>query len=269
MKSVRRTIYCHTNRVSGKRYVGQTVDTMEGRWREHLSAAKANRGSPALGAAIRKYGADVFDHRVLEIVSTQDEVDLAETRWIAQLSSRSPDGYNIASGGGGPGYHHEDTKRRISAAASERLKQMAPEEREAYFQKNIHMWTAERKAEARALVQSTSFRAKVSDGQKRFWAQFTPEEKSARVLHQISGLSAEQKSARVRKAWAAMTPEMRAERIRKTREANVAADGARSKKMSAWQTAQAKLRTPEQRSAIVRKAWVTRRARAAARGAVT
>ena len=57
---MQRTLYCHTNRVNGKCYVGQTVDTMDERWREHLSAAKANRGSPALGAAIRKYGADVF-----------------------------------------------------------------------------------------------------------------------------------------------------------------------------------------------------------------
>ena len=268
MKSVQRAIYCHTNRVSGKRYIGQTVDTVEGRWREHLSAAKANRGSPALGAAIRKYGADAFDHRVLEIVSTQDEADLAETRWIVQLGSRSPEGYNIAAGGNGPGRHHEDTKRRISAAVKKRLANMTSEQLTAHL-RNLQ-WTPERRAQHSARERTPEECAKVAAGQKDFWAQFTPEEKSERVRHQLAGMTPERKSARVRKAWAAMTPEMRAERIRKTREANVAADGARSKKMSAWQTAQAKLRTPEQRSEIVRKAWVTRRAKAAAvGGAVT
>jgi hypothetical protein len=50
--NARFTFYCHTNRVNGKRYVGQTVDTMEGRWKEHVSAARQNRGARIFGAAI-------------------------------------------------------------------------------------------------------------------------------------------------------------------------------------------------------------------------
>jgi len=32
MTTTRLTFYCHTDEVNGKRYVGQTVDTMERRW---------------------------------------------------------------------------------------------------------------------------------------------------------------------------------------------------------------------------------------------
>lgn len=260
------TIYCHTNRANGKRYVGQTVDSMEQRWTEHVYAAKHGRGCPILGAAIRKYGAETFAHEVLETVASLIDADRAEAKWITELKTRSPDGYNLALGGGGPGYHHEDSKRLIAESSRERLRAMSPEQRAAYFRTNIHIWTDERRSAHIDLVKSEEMREKIADGQKDFWSQFSSEEKSVRVRHQLAGLSAEQKSERVRKAWANMTPEARAARVRKTRAANVGADVIRSVKMSAWQTAQAKLRTPEQRRAMAKKASETMRARGIRRG---
>ena len=259
------TIYCHTNTVNGKSYVGQTVDSMEGRWREHLSAAKQNRGARLLGQAIRKYGPGAFRHEVLEVVSTQAEADLAEVKWIRLKDSRAPHGYNLALGGNGAGYHHDDSKRLIGEASRLRLRAMTPTERSTYFATNIHRWTPERRVKARELARSTAMREKVSAGQVDFWAKLSPEEKTERVKHQLAGMTVEQKGNRVRKAWANLTPEARAERVRRARAANVAADATRSRKMSEWQTAQAKLRTPEQRSAIVKKAWETRRRREAVR----
>ena len=84
------TIYRHTNRVNGKRYVGQTVTTMEFRWNKHVLDAMRQRGSPAFSAAIRKYGADAFSHEVLDVVRTQAGADIAETLWIKQSRSRVP-----------------------------------------------------------------------------------------------------------------------------------------------------------------------------------
>lgn len=252
-------IYCLTNKLNGKRYVGQTCDTAKVRWKEHVSAAKRGAGCRVLGAAIRKHGADQFSLELLETVATQAEADAAEAHWISKKQSVSPSGYNLASGGGGNGQHHEDSKRLIGEASKRRLRAMTPEQRAAYFSSNIHVWTRERKERARARTRTTKVRESVSSAQRALWSKLSAEERSARVRHQLAGVPAERLSSRVRKAWANMTPEAREARVRKARAANVASDKIRSKKMSSWQKEQATLRTPEQRSEIVKKAWVTRR----------
>ena len=260
--SDRFSIYCHTNTVNGKCYVGQTLDTVEERWNEHVSAARRNTGCPILGAAIRKYGASAFTHELLDVVTTQNGANIAETRWIEQRGSLKPNGYNLTSGGGGLGRLHEDSKRLIGAASKKRLQEMTPEQRAAYFLMNIHAWTPERRARQKARVKTAEHAQKVSAAQKELWAKLTPEERSRKALHQSASMSKEQKSERVRKAWMNATPERRAERIRKTADATRASMGpAHSQKMSEWQTEQAKKRTPEQRKEIGQKAAATRLAR--------
>jgi GIY-YIG catalytic domain len=54
-------IYCLTNRVNGKQYVGQTGLTVAERMRYHRQHAVEGRGPPVLSSAIRKYGFDAFD----------------------------------------------------------------------------------------------------------------------------------------------------------------------------------------------------------------
>ena len=260
--NVRFTIYCHTNKVNGKRYVGQTIDTMEERWKEHVSAAKQHRGAPLFGAAIRKYGSDAFDHEVLEVlITTQQEADVAETEWVKRKESRAPGGYNLAAGGGGPGYHHEDSKRLIGASSKRYLAKMTPEQRAAHFRKNIHVYTPDRLARHLVRIKSKESREQVASTMKDFWSQFTQEEKSARIRRQLAGMSAEKKSARVRKAWANATPEARAERVSKAQEAGRKVGPLRSEKMRQFQLARQATLTPEQRSETGRKAWETRLAR--------
>jgi hypothetical protein len=55
-------IYCHTNKMSGKAYVGQTKRSMMQRWAQHVHDARTGHGCRALSAAIRKYGSDAFAH---------------------------------------------------------------------------------------------------------------------------------------------------------------------------------------------------------------
>lgn len=262
------TIYCHTNKVNGKRYVGQTVNSMEFRWKDHLRSANRNEGARLFGRALRKYGADAFEHEVLETVETQAEADKTEAKWIAQLRSRAPKGYNLAVGGGGPGYHHDDSKRLIASASKRQFAEMTPEQRAVRLATTIHIWTPERRARSGARCKTKKVREIVSSSQKRLWSKLTVEEKSARVRHQLAGMSSEEKSERVRKAWRGMTPEAREARVCKAaRTSSVTkAKPAHIKKMSEWQTAQAKLRTPEQRQAMVLKAWETRRAKYGDRG---
>jgi group I intron endonuclease len=186
------TIYCHTNRVNGKRYVGQTMYSMEKRWTDHVSAAKTSKnGSRVFARAILKYGAEAFDHQVLEVVSTQEAANAAEPKWISQLTCQVPNGYNLKSGGE-QGRHHEETIRRMRVAA----------------------------------------------------ARTNPI-----------------RSAKIREIWADMPPDQKAARMRKVRSSGAKSDTSRSEKTRAWQIAQAKKRTPEQRREIVLKAWAARRAK--------
>ena len=63
-------IYCHTNKLNGKRYVGRSVNTLEGRWYTHVSGAR-NNSQCLFHKAIRKYGFsdDAWKHELLEVIS--------------------------------------------------------------------------------------------------------------------------------------------------------------------------------------------------------
>lgn len=108
-------VYLVSNRFSGKAYVGQTKRGLEQRWHEHVRDALKGRTEMGLYYAIRKHGADAFDTFVLEECSSDDAMDAAEKRWIAELGTYGG-GYNQTEGGDGlKGYHHtEATKKRMS-----------------------------------------------------------------------------------------------------------------------------------------------------------
>jgi group I intron endonuclease len=96
------TIYCHTHRESGRRYVGQTKKTWRQRWNQHVYTSErlVKKGWSHFANAIRKYGKDAFDHEVLEVCHSLEEANAAEERWIELLNSRDPlFGFNIKKGG--------------------------------------------------------------------------------------------------------------------------------------------------------------------------
>ena len=104
--------YVHTNRVNCKSYVGWATVTegqtpheaMMRRWKEHCEYAK-NGQQFLLSRALRKYGEDVWDHEVLEIVSTLKFAKHMEVLWIVQRRTYAFDegnhGYNMTRGGDG------------------------------------------------------------------------------------------------------------------------------------------------------------------------
>jgi group I intron endonuclease len=106
-------IYLLTCRTSGKSYVGQTIDPLDIRWGEHCGCAL--KGQTLLYRAIRKYGLDAFDRRVLEECD-EAALDERERHWIAELKTLKPGGYNMTEGGQGTrGHQHtEETKQHLS-----------------------------------------------------------------------------------------------------------------------------------------------------------
>jgi group I intron endonuclease len=100
---------------SNKNYIGQTIYTLENRWREHVyDAYDINKNHcRALNNAIKKYGQKNFSKSIL-LECEDSQLNYYEEKFINQYLSTSPAfGYNIKSGGSF-GRHSDETKNLIS-----------------------------------------------------------------------------------------------------------------------------------------------------------
>lgn len=101
-------VYVATNTVNGKQYVGKTIGTMENRRWYHERDTKKN-SALVFHRALRKYGFDAFDWKVLFESGSNAVLIKVEIRTIVDLKARSPYGYNLTDGGEGlSGYKRSD-----------------------------------------------------------------------------------------------------------------------------------------------------------------
>lgn len=91
------TIYLRTNKVNGKQYVGQTKDfkRREREW-ENLLIRYANK---LITKERAEFGLDNFKTEILAVVETQDEAWELEKKYIKNLNTKYPNGYNMTFGG--------------------------------------------------------------------------------------------------------------------------------------------------------------------------
>lgn len=105
------TVYCHINKINGKRYVGMTKQNPETRWH----SGNGYNNSEYFWRAIKKYGWKNFDHEILYENLTKEEAEKIETQLIAEWKTTDRAyGYNIANGGNHIGSVSEETKKKIS-----------------------------------------------------------------------------------------------------------------------------------------------------------
>ena len=88
------TIYCLTNRVNGKRYIGYTTNFHK-RLRQH------EKTQSIIGYALRKYGLSNFRITILLDSLTKTQAKNHERHLIAAFNTLVPNGYNVAEGGKG------------------------------------------------------------------------------------------------------------------------------------------------------------------------
>lgn len=90
-------IYCITNLVNGKRYIGQTTMPLYKRWHAHK---KANGRCISISAAIQKYGAKLFEIKQIDKADSREELDAKEIAHIELAGTLSQEfGYNLRNGG--------------------------------------------------------------------------------------------------------------------------------------------------------------------------
>lgn len=92
-------IYSARNKKNGKRYIGQTIHSLEKRIRVHFSN---NSNCPYFHRAIEKYDRQDWEWSIIDKANTREDLDRKERFWISFFESNIPEkGYNISSGGQG------------------------------------------------------------------------------------------------------------------------------------------------------------------------
>lgn len=95
-------IYLATNTVNGMQYVGLTRrSNLQQRVAEHFAKARnTKKGSyKTLAHAIRVYGENAFNFKILDRLEDLKGLSRAERYWIQKLNTRYPNGYNVKKGG--------------------------------------------------------------------------------------------------------------------------------------------------------------------------
>lgn len=93
------SIYCIENKIDGKRYVGQTVKTLDKRFSDHVRGSRRKNAS-LISKAIKKHGIENFTVTLLCQLTSQAEADAKEIELIEEFQTRDRSkGYNIAIGG--------------------------------------------------------------------------------------------------------------------------------------------------------------------------
>ena len=96
------SIYRFKNLVNGKIYIGQTIVPVRKRLIQHMTFSRpwTKSHKTYFHKALNKYGLNNFDFSVIEICSSQEELDNREKYWINYYKSTDRRfGYNIESGG--------------------------------------------------------------------------------------------------------------------------------------------------------------------------
>ena len=116
-------VYCHRNKINGKRYFGQTKhqdDPSRGRWGQN-GEGYFPRGKKKLSHfanSISKYGWDNFEHIIIQCNLTKEEADELEDINIVAFNTLDPKfGYNEKRGGSN-GALSDNARQKIRDALS-------------------------------------------------------------------------------------------------------------------------------------------------------
>lgn len=105
------SVYCHTNKVNGKKYIGITKRSPEKRW----ANGYGYKNNKHFFSSIEKYGWDCFSHEVLYSNLSFEDACAIEKEMIKKYDSSNPEkGYNIDLGGKSVESISEAHKKAIS-----------------------------------------------------------------------------------------------------------------------------------------------------------
>lgn len=130
-------VYIHTNKINGKKYIGQTINGEDPnkRWKNGFGYEHQKY----FYNAIQKYGWDNFDHEVVASNLTKEQADNIEKRLIKEFDTKNRDcGYNLTDGGDGATgvYYTEEMRHNISVAQKNRFSKSGKDGHPMYGKKH-------------------------------------------------------------------------------------------------------------------------------------
>jgi hypothetical protein len=110
-------IYLAKNLTNGKKYVGQTIhSTHERRGYRRISQKPLSANDRYFERALKKYGYDGFEWRILFDGVTPEEMDVLEIECMQVYETLHPKGYNLRTGGRAGGAHARPTRIKLIIA---------------------------------------------------------------------------------------------------------------------------------------------------------
>ncbi len=188
-------IYLITNNVTGGKYIGQTIQSLNQRWLDHQRNASNKIYRSPLYSSIRKHGIDNFSIACIETVSDSNVASLAirmnerEIHFIkihkTFISDHSTNGYNLTTGGGNCRFS-EESKKKMSATHKNRWND---ERRHDQSRRSLDLWKTEqyRKVHRESMqsVVTDGFRKKMSDISKEMWTNVDFKDKMSKLRKQL------------------------------------------------------------------------------------
>ncbi|MBN4054776.1 GIY-YIG nuclease family protein [Nitrospira defluvii] len=120
MKSYSGIVYKICNKENGKLYIGQTIQSLKSRKKDHRGCLD-KLSHLALYRAFRKYGFENFEWEVIHQAKDKADLDKMEKYYIQHYNTMSPRyGYNLTYGGEG-GKHPLEVREKISDSLKGRV----------------------------------------------------------------------------------------------------------------------------------------------------
>jgi group I intron endonuclease len=176
-------IYKITNKISGKCYIGVTIEKdPQQRWNAHIRTMKNNKGCPALKDAMKKYGVENFKFEVI-IMCFDEDVYRYEKEYIKKYNSMIPNGYNILEGGqrggGFKGKHHTPEAIARMMENCRKFREANPNHFETYREKLKK--SMEKVNLSEAVTKSEIFQKAKQEGRLGFNSHKNPEETKRKI----------------------------------------------------------------------------------------
>jgi hypothetical protein len=111
-------VYAYVNSHNMKMCIGQTIQPMSHRRRDHRQAAFNKNLNRPFYCTLRKYRMESFEEVILSTCEDQASLDASEKRAVEFFETTdSTKGYNLMDGGFSHSKHSEETKRKIGEAS--------------------------------------------------------------------------------------------------------------------------------------------------------
>ncbi len=117
-------IYCITNNINNKKYIGQTRRSLDRRWKEHCWVDN----NQLITRAINKYGKENFSKEIIEKCN-KHKLNDREIYWISFYDTFNGEGYNTHKGGLtlGEGEDHPRTGQKTPDEIKEKMRKTLKE----------------------------------------------------------------------------------------------------------------------------------------------